>query len=180
MGTFLLAGLIAASTAAPASADTRRESLRAAAARIARTVPVEAATRQSRTSDWKRVTDLQGSRVRVTLRSGLVKEGRLGAADNDRIVVMPDAGSQLPIARQDIAEVRRPMRGSTIGAVIGTAAGAVAGVASAFHFAFKQCGESCQEESTLLWGSLIGLPIAGGYAGAYLGARGRWVVVYRG
>jgi hypothetical protein len=181
MGTLLLAGLLAASSMGAPAAGPRRETLSAAATRIARHMPIDPpAARQAGKSDWNKVRVLLGSRVRVKLRSGMVKEGLLETIDDDRLVLASTNDLPVPVARQDIAEVGRPMRGSIIGGVLGVAAGAVAGVASAFHFGFKQCGDSCQDESVLMLGSLIGMPLAGGYAGAYLGARGRWVVVYRG
>ena len=182
MGTFLVAGLIVAGSIAPAAPVTSRESLTASAIRLARDIAAEPpAAPQSRKGDWGNVRDLDtGSRVRVTLRSGIFKEGTLAEVDDDRIVVSSSANGRIVVARTDVAEVSKPMRRSLVGGVLGTAVGGVLGVGSAVTLAFKQCGGSCNDEKLLLWGSLIALPIAGGYGGARLGAVGRWTTVYRG
>lgn len=171
-----------AGSLAPAAPTAPRESLTASAIRIARDIAIEKpAAPQSRRADWGNVRDLDtGSRVRVTLRSGIFKEGTLAEVDDDRIVLLSTSNVRTEIARQDVSEVAKPLRYSIVGGVLGAAVGGVLGVGSAVTFALKQCGESCNDERLMVWGSLIVLPIAGGYGGARLGALGRWTTVYRG
>ena len=171
-----------AGSVAPAAPAAPRESLTASAIRIARDITADPpAAPQSRKRDWGNVRDLDtGSRVRVTLRSGIFKEGTLAEVDDDRVVLLSASNDRIVVARVDVAEVSKPLRNSIVGGLLGTAAGAALGVTSAFYFGLKHCGDSCKDEGLLVWGSLIGMPIAGGYGGARLGALGRWKTVYRG
>ena len=171
-----------AGSLAPATPAAPRESLTASAIRIARDIAIEKpAAPQSRKSDWGNVRDLDtGSRVRVTLRSGIFKEGTLAEVDDDRIVLLSATNDRTSIARQDISEVAKPLRHSVLGGLLGTAVGGFLGVGSAVYWGLEPCGDSCSGEKLMVWGSLIGLPIAGGYGGARLGALGRWTTVYRG
>ena len=182
MGTFLAAGLIVAGSIAPATPAAPRESLTASAIRIARDIAVEPQRAPPlRKSDWGNVRDLDtGSRLRVTLRSGIFKEGTLAEVDDDRIVLLSASNVRTEIARQDISEVAKPLRYSVLGGLLGTAVGGVLGVGSAVYWGLEPCGDSCSGEKLLMYGSLIGLPVAGGYGGARLGALGRWKTVYRG
>jgi hypothetical protein len=52
--------------------------------------------------------------------------------------------------------------------VIGAAAGAVLGVGLAVSYATRQCGSSCGDERAMIWVSLIGIPVAGGFAGYHI------------
>lgn len=151
------------------------ESLRGAVIRSANKVASSADLEQS-ADDWGKVRRVEeGSQVRVTLRDGSVREGRLGAVTDDGMTV-----SGAAIQRDVIDRVERRTRGSLVGGIIGAAAGAFAGVYTAASLAFKQCGESCGDEKLLMIGSIIGMPIAGGYLGAKLGPRKPWTTAYRG
>lgn len=152
------------------------ESLRAAAIRSASVVASSTDPAGQSADDWGKVRRLEeGSQVRVTLRDGSVREGRLGTVNDDSMLV--NAAS---IPRDAIDRVERRTRGSIIGGVIGAAAGAFAGVFTAASLAFKQCGESCGDEKLLMIGAVIGMPVAGGYLGAKLAPRKPWTTVYRG
>jgi hypothetical protein len=61
-----------------------------------------------------------------------------------------------------------PSKRGVIGAVIGAAAGAVLGVGLAIGYATRQCGSSCGDERAMIWVSLIGIPVAGGFAGYHI------------
>ena len=67
-----------------------------------------------------------------------------------------------------IVRARRDRRSSIIGAVIGASAGAFLGAGLAINFAQRPCGSSCSDERVLVWGSAIGIPVAGGIIGYYL------------
>ena len=183
MGTLVIAGLLAAGSIVPAPPAAPRESITAAANRLAGEMALDSRTApQSRSkSDWNRVRDLEtGSRVRVMLRSSVFKEGRLDAVEDDRITLVGSSNDRITIARTDIAEVSRPMRGSIAGGALGAIGGGLLGIYSAVSLGFKQCGDSCSDEGTLMLASLIGMPVAGAWGGAKLFATGRWTVVYRG
>jgi hypothetical protein len=182
MGTLLFAGLLAAGSFSPAAPVTPRESFHASANRLAREIALEAPpASQSRWRDWNAVRDLKiGSRVRVTLRTGVFKEGLLAAVEDDRIVVISPSNARMVMARADIAEVSRPMKHSVLGGLAGGAAGGLLGIYSAVNLGFKQCGSTCKDEGVMIIGSLIGMPIAGAYGGSRLAALGRWTTIYRG
>ena len=155
------------------------DSLRAAALRSATNLALTApsASDQEGGDDWAKVRRLEpGSQVRVTLRDGAVREGRLDSVLDDRIVISP--GSTLQ--RESIDRVERRTRGSIVGGIVGAAAGAFLGVFTAAHLAFRQCEESCADEKLLMGASLIGMPVAGGYLGAKFAPRRAWTTVYRG
>jgi len=83
------------------------------------------------------------------------------------------------IGYESIAEIQRPVRGSLVGGLLGVAAGGALGLFSAAHLIYKPCGGNCKDEGVLLFGSLIGLPIAGGYVGAKAMPHRDWTAVYR-
>ena len=86
----------------------------------------------------------------------------------------------LTFRRSDVLQVRsRERRGSGWGALAGGYVGFVAGARAAVSLGFKQCGRSCSDEGALMVLSLIGLPIASGFAGYHLAAHTVDVIVYR-
>lgn len=153
-----------------------RESLTESAVRIAIDMPE---AREAGQDTWGAVRVLAaGTRLRVTLRNRTFKEGRLSSVENDRIVLLSPANVPMDIHRADVAEVHQRARISWIGGGVGVAAGALAGLYSAWSLGWIRCPSGCPGKRLLIPASLIGLPIAGGYAGSRLHAR--WVRVYRG
>jgi hypothetical protein len=74
---------------------------------------------------------------------------------------------EAPHAEAPAAAARQSKRG-VIGAVIGAAAGAVLGVGLAIGYATRDCGSSCSDERVMIGVSLIGIPVAGGFAGYHI------------
>ncbi len=175
-----IAALLLVSSAT--SAEPARESLAAAADRgareLARTAPLLLAPQSQ--NAWGRVHALDtGARVRVITLEGASAEGRLERATEDVIVIAAgDARPPVEFRRETVARVQRQTKGSLLGGVLGVAAGALAGVVTAANLAMKECGESCSDEKALIALSLVGMPIAGGYAGATLMPRASWTNVY--
>jgi hypothetical protein len=85
------------------------------------------------------------------------------AADFNRV----HEGRKTDAGEARAAAARRSKRGA-IGATIGAAAGALLGVGLAVGYATRQCGSSCSDERAMIWVSLIGLPVAGGFAGYHI------------
>jgi uncharacterized protein YqgC (DUF456 family) len=112
----------------------------------------------------------------ITYTSGSVLVSRDGIFDH--AVKLADV---VGVPRDDVVEIRGTVRrGSVVGAVLGASAGGVIGFFSAMSLAFKQCGGSCDDEKALMALSLVGLPIAGGLLGYYVGGSGgRLETVYR-
>lgn len=146
-----------------------RESLADAAARYGRELGYAMPATSQPDNAWEKVLRLDsGTRIRVVMRDGSVREG--------------SAGSIVPTLKQaDIAEVQRRTRGSWLGGILGGAAGGVLGVGIAVGIATEdQCGQSCADEKFRAGLALVGLPIAGALLGAKLMPRRAWTTIYRG
>ena len=175
-----IAALLVASTTATAAPP--RESLAAASVRHAHELAKMSSLSSSRSSQeaWARVHALEtGSRVRVIDVTGAPTEGRLAGVTDDRITLTTNGNaSPVELERDAIARIQRPTKGSVLGGVLGVAVGALAGVVTSVNLGMKQCGESCNDEKALIGLSLVGMPIAGGFAGAKLMPRAAWTNVY--
>ena len=83
-------------------------------------------------------------------------------------------------ARSEVLQIsRREKRGSRLGGFAGGMIGFLYGTRAAVSLGFKQCGRSCSDEGALMVLSLIGLPIASGFAGYHLAAHRVDVIEYR-
>lgn len=93
-----------------------------------------------------------------------------------RVASLDDVVLRVP--RQSVVSVARPWKGSLAGGIGGAAGGLGLGFLTALKLAFKQCGGSCGDEKFLIGLSLVGMPIAGGLAGAKLVPHEPWKVIY--
>lgn len=149
-----------------------------AIARAVAAIPVEIQQIDPR-ADWSRVVRLSASTpIVLRTRAGTSKRCRFVSADAATLTVVdledPSAPT-LRVARDDVEEImqRTGRRGSRLGAAIGVGAGVFLGVGSAIALAYKDCGGNCADEKFLIGLSLIGMPVAGGFAGYYLPGDGR-------
>jgi hypothetical protein len=85
-----------------------------------------------------------------------------GFSRDGRLITSTGRRAELPAAA-----ARQRKRG-IIGAVVGAAAGAVLGVGRALTYATRECGSRCADERAMIGVSLIGIPVAGGFAGYYI------------
>ena len=65
------------------------------------------------------------------------------------------------IPRADIAELKRPSKGSLPGALVGMGGGVALGFLNAVRLAYKPCGGGCGGEKAAIGLSLVGLPVLG-------------------
>jgi hypothetical protein len=142
-------------------------------------VPVDAAARVDPQTDWSEVRRLAPSAEIIVTAGGMTSRScRFVSADDAMLTVIDLEGADRParqIARDDVREIRRWIgrRGSKLGAAIGAGAGAFLGFVSALNLAYRDCGGDCSDEKFLMGLSLVGMPVAGGFAGYYVPKGGR-------
>ena len=83
------------------------------------------------------------------------------------------------IARDAVAEVKRPSRGSGPGALVGFVTGFSLGMRGALSLGFKQCGATCNDEKALIFLSATAVPLAATYLGARFFPHSAWTTAYR-
>ena len=120
---------------------------------------------QTRPAAFFATESAEGPIARATAREIEKLERAEPAADFTR--VHDGLNADAPPAEAPAAAARRSKRGA-IGAVIGAAAGALLGVGLAVGYGTRQCGSSCSDERAMIWVSLIGIPVAGGFAGYHI------------
>jgi hypothetical protein len=93
-----------------------------------------------------------------------------------------DLGVVETIARGDVAEITRfatVNRGPAVGgAIAGALGGFLAGFYLAAGLAYSPCHGSCTKNESLMWLSLVGLPVAGGLLGYHALVRKAEAVIY--
>jgi hypothetical protein len=136
-------------------------------------------------ADWSRVMGLSAAQpIIVRTRGGAPRRGRFVSADASTLTVVDLEAPGTPtlrLARTDVDEIlqRTGRRGSVLGAAIGAGGGVLLGIVSAINLAFMDCGGSCGDERFLIGLSLVGIPVAGGFAGYYLpGDSRRLTTIY--
>jgi len=128
--------------------------------------------------------------LKQTLTTGKVmierKNGKKVGGDfqtiSDTELVIERKGRPETIQRSEVKTVWTVVppsraRQTTFGA-LGLAGGLMGGVIIAVGLGFKDCGGSCADEGTGIVAALIGLPVAGLFAGRLMAGNGKRTLVY--
>jgi hypothetical protein len=124
---------------------------------------------------------LSAGRVQVQRKDGKKFSGEaLSLSDTE--LVIERKGKAESFKRDEVKKVWQvappSRRKRAIFGAIGGAAGFLVGVPIAVSLGFKQCGGSCADEGAGMLAALIGLPVAGVFAGRALAGRGKRTLLY--
>lgn len=124
---------------------------------------------------------LAAGKIQVEKKDGKKVSGQLKII-YDTELVLERKGKDVTIERQQVTTVWTvvpPSRAKqTAFGALGLAGGLLGGVLIAVGLGFKDCGGSCADEGTGVVAALIGLPVAGLFAGRALAGTGKQTLVY--
>ncbi|MBS1790621.1 MAG: hypothetical protein JST85_23080 [Acidobacteria bacterium] len=124
---------------------------------------------------------LTAGKVMVETKSGKKRTGQFTSI-SDTELVLERKGKPEPIPRAEVKTVwtvAPPSRAKqTAFGALGLAGGLLGGVFIAVGLGFKECGGSCADEGTGIIAALIGLPVAGLFAGRALAGNGKRTLVF--
>ena len=124
---------------------------------------------------------LTAGKIQVEQKDGKKVSGQLKSI-SDTELLLERKGNDVRIERQQVKTVWTvdpPSRAKqTAFGALGLAGGLLGGVFIAVGLGFKYCGGSCADEGTGVVAALIGLPVAGLFAGRALAGNGKRTLVY--
>jgi hypothetical protein len=124
---------------------------------------------------------LSTGKVMVEKKNGRKVTGELKSLSDTELVI-ERKGKPETFSRDEVKNVwtvAPPSRmKQTVFGAAGLAGGLFAGIFIAVGLGFKDCGGSCADEGTGIVAALIGLPVAGVFAGRWLAGSGKRMLVY--
>ncbi len=124
---------------------------------------------------------LSAGRVQVQRKDGKKFSGEVLSLSDTELVI-ERKGKAESFKRDEVKKVWQvappSRRKRAIFGAIGGVAGFLVGVPIAVSLGFKQCGGSCADEGAGMLAALIGLPVAGAFAGRALAGKGKRTLLY--